>query len=152
VQLFITPPGGRAFMLGNDAVRVVPPGTLFVSGAPGGIQDGFLLKQERILQVVPLLRASYRLVIPRYNLINSLTFLVSRTFATWELTLQFIALHADQVPALGEITMTHQSATGTTNRYLPNAVLQACECVKHTGVTCHHKYTFQAPNPWQSNP
>jgi hypothetical protein len=154
VLITLTPSGtgAAAFTLGDDSVRIVPAGQNFSAGAGGGIKDGFLLKQERVVQQNSLVRAAYEALFPRYNLKNSLTFQVKRTFSSWELAVMFIAFHPDSIPPQGELTMTNISATGRISRYLPNAILQAAECVTHTGVTCEHRYTFLAPNPWQNAP
>lgn len=144
--------GAAAYVLGDDSVRVVPITQNIALGAPGGIQDGFMTRQKRKVDHQPLFRAPYAAVIPRYNLENSLTFVTKRIFYTWEIALAFIALHADSLPVSGELTMFHQSATGNTMRYLPNAVMEECEVVRHQGVHVWHRYTFYAPNAWQSSP
>ena len=140
-----------AFVLADDAVAVVV-GSTFTSGATGQIKEGFVNKQKRTSQKSPLFRAAYLLNIPRFNLLNTLSFTVQRSFSTVENCLSFIAFHPDSVPVQGEITVQEQSTTGLITRYLPNATVDSVECTRHTGLACNFTYTINGNGAWQTSP
>ena len=136
MKITITPPGGAAFVLADDA-----------SGAT--VTDGFRPKQTRLLQSQPLFRAAYKTNLARFNLENRLAFVVERTFATVEAALNFMASHADHVPVSGALTLYNRSRTGQTSRSLANAVICEVECVEHVGVSCKFQYTIAGNGNWQ---
>jgi len=135
MKITITAAGGTAYVLADDA-----------SGAT--VQDGFRPKQTRILQSQGLFRGGYKLNLPRYNLENRLTFVVERVFSTVEAALNFIAQHADAVPAQGKVVLYHRSGTGQAMRTLSNAVVAKVECVEHVGVSCKFQYTIAGNSAW----
>ena len=135
MKITITAAGGTPFMLADDA-----------GGATVG--DGFRPKQTRIVQSQALFRAAYKANVARYNLENRLTFTVERVFGTVELCLNFIAQHADQVPAQGSLVLYNLSSTGQTTRTLANAVIVEVECVEHAGVSCKFQYTIAGNGSW----
>ncbi len=135
MKITITPSGGTAFVLADDA-----------SGAT--VQDGFCPKQTRILQSQGLFRAAYKANLARYNLENRLSFVVERVFSTVEAALNFIAQHADAVPAQGNVTLYNRSGTGQVTRTLAGAVVAEVECVEHVGVSCKFQYTITGNGPW----
>jgi hypothetical protein len=151
VKITITPPGGSAFVLADDAVSVVL-GANFTGGTGGQLREGFVNKQKRAGQKSPLFRAAYLLNVPRFNLENRLAFTVQRSFQTVEACVAFIAFHPDNVPVQGEITITNQSATGLITRYLPNAVVESVECTQHVGLSCNFRYSLSGNGPWQTSP
>ncbi|MGA2540168.1 MAG: hypothetical protein ABSG78_01260 [Verrucomicrobiota bacterium] len=136
MKITITAAGGTAFVLADDA-----------GGAT--VQDGFRPKQTRILQRQRLFRSGYKTNIPRYNLENRLRFVVERTFGTVELCLNFMAQHADSVPAQGNLVLYNRSGTGQATRTLGNAVVAEVECVEHVGVSCKFQYTIAGNGAWQ---
>lgn len=137
MKITITPSGGTAFVLGDD--RATPAAT---------IGDGFRPRQTRVVQSQGLFRGAYKAELARYNLENTLTFVVERSFATVEAALNFMAFHADAVPAGGTLTLYDLSGTGQTTRTLGNAVVREIECVEHTGVSCKFQYTITGNGPW----
>jgi hypothetical protein len=152
VKITITPAGGTAaFVLADDAVSVFL-GANFSAGTGGQVREGFINKQKRTAQKSLLFRAAYLLNIPRYNLLNSLSFSVQRSFQTVENCISFIAYHPDSVPVQGEICIQEQSTTGLITRYLPNAVVDSVECTQHTGLSCNFKYSLSGNGPWQTSP
>jgi hypothetical protein len=136
MKITITPAGGAAFVLADDA-----------SGAT--VADGFRPGQRRIVQRQALFRAAYRANIARYNLENRLSFTVERVFATVEKALNFMAQHADQVPVAGTVTVYNLSSTGQASRTLANATVAEVECVEHVGVSCKFQYTVAGNGAWQ---
>jgi len=151
VKITLTPTGATPFVLGDDSVSLVI-GTNFSAGAGGQIREGFVNKQKRKVQGVPLFRAAYLLNIARANFENRFAFTVQRSFQTVEACVAFIALHPDSVPASGEITLTSQSATGVVIRYMPAAVVEQVECARHIGLSCDFQYVLAGNGPWQSTP
>jgi hypothetical protein len=152
MKITLTPSGGAAsFVLADDTAGIVA-GMNFAGGAGGQVREGFVNKQKRQVQKTPLFRAPYQLNIPRFNLENRLQFTVQRAFQTVEDCLAFIAAHPDTVPTQGEVCITNQSTTGQISRYLPNAVVESVECVKHIGASCDFTYVISAGNAWQSSP
>lgn len=151
MRLTITPTALPVFLLADDSVSLVI-GSVYTTGAGGQIKEGFVNKQKRAVQRAPLFRAAYALIIPRFNLENRFAFTVQRSFQTLEACIQFIAYHPDSVPAQGEITLDNQSQTGRVIRYLPRAVIETVECVKHVGVACDFQYTISGNGPWQNSP
>ncbi len=154
MKITITPTGGsaiNAFVLADDSVMVVL-GANFTNGAGGQIKEGFVNKQKRTVQKLPLFRAAYLLNVPRYNLENRLSFMVQRSFQTVENCISFIAFHPDSVPVQGEITILEQSTTGLVTRYLPNAVVESIECVRHAGLSCDLRYSICGNSAWQNSP
>lgn len=152
MKITITPTGGStAFVLADDAVSVVT-GTNFAAGAGGQVREGFVNKQKRTGQRTALFRSAYLVNVARFNLENRLSFTVQRSFQTIEACVAFIAFHPDNVPAQGEVTLTHQSATGVITRYWPNAVIEAVECVRHAGLSCNFQYTVSGNGAWQTTP
>jgi hypothetical protein len=135
MKITITVTGGTAFVLGDDS---------------GGmnIQDGFRPKQTREVQSTELFRGPYKANLPRYNLENELSFVVERTFSTREAALNFMAFHADTVPAQGALTLYNLSHTGQTTRTLANATVNQVECVEHVGVSCKFQYTIAGNGAW----
>jgi hypothetical protein len=136
VKITITPPGGTAFVLADDA-----------GGAT--VQDGFRPKQTRVLQSEALFRAAYKANLARYNLENRLRFVVERVFGTVEAALNFMASHADQVPVAGALTLYNMSGTGQVSRSLGNAVVAEVECVEHVGVSCKFQYSVAGNGAWE---
>ena len=136
MKITITPPGGTAFVLADDA-----------SGAT--VQDGFRPKQTRVLQSERLFRAAYQANLARYNLENRLRFVVERVFGTVEAALNFMASHADQVPVAGALTLYNLSGTGQASRSLSNAVVEEMECVEHVGVSCKFQYSVAGNGAWE---
>jgi hypothetical protein len=152
MKITITPTGAAAaFVLADDAVSVVA-GTNFAAGAGGQVREGFVNKQKRAGQRTALFRSAYVLNVPRFNLENRLTFVVQRSFQTVEACLAFIAFHPDSVPVQGEVAITNQSATGVITRYLPGAVIESVQCVRHAGLSCNFQYTVSGNGAWQSAP
>ena len=151
MKIIITPAGGTAFVLGDDAAGVVI-GANFSGGAGGQIKEGFVNKQKRRVQHSPLFRAAYLLNIPRSNLENRFAFTVQRSFQTLEACVAFIAFHPDSVPTAGEITLTSQSAGGLVMRYLPAAVVESVACARQIGLSCDFQYTIAGNGPWQTTP
>ncbi len=143
--------GAIVFTLADDSVSPVP-GATFANGAGGQIKEGFVNKQNRLVQTSPLFRAAYLMSFPRFNLENRFAFTVQRTFQTTENCISFIAYHPDNVPAQGEITINEQSTTGLIARYLPNAIVETVECTKHVGAACDFQYTISGNGPWQNSP
>jgi hypothetical protein len=137
VKITLTPSGGTPFVLGDDTAtpRAV-------------IADGFRPRQTRQVQSQGLFRGPYKADLARYNLENSLTFVVERSFTTQEAAQNFMALHADTVPISGTLTIYLRSATGVSQRTLANAVMRDIECVEHTGVTCKFQYTVTGNGAW----
>ena len=82
------------------------------------------------------------------NLENRLSFVVERVFSTVEAALNFIAQHADAVPAQGNVTLYNRSGTGQVTRTLAGAVVAEVECVEHVGVSCKFQYTITGNGPW----
>lgn len=136
MKITITAAGGKAFVLADDA-----------GGAT--VQDGFRPKQTRLLQRQRLFRAAYKANVPRYNLENRLRFVVERTFGTVELCLNFMAEHADRVPAQGNLVLYNRSGTGQATRMLADAVVAEVECTEHVGVSCKFQYTIAGNGAWQ---
>lgn len=133
----MTAAGGAAFTLGDDGAN--PQAT---------IVDGFRPRQSREVQRQALFRAAYKAELPRYNLENTLTFVVERSFATREAALNFMAFHADAVPVQGTLTLYDLSSTGQTTRTLAGAVVSEVECVEHVGVSCKFSYTIEGNGEW----
>jgi hypothetical protein len=151
MQITLTPPGGtQVFTLGDDTVKIVPAGQNFANGAPGSVNDGYLPKQTRLVQKSAIVRGAYKIGFPRYNLENSLTFEVTRTFTSRSLAFSFLSSHADLIPVIGTLTELNVASTGRTPRYLPNAMLEDMETIEDKGLTNVVRYLFWAPNPWQS--
>jgi hypothetical protein len=152
VKITLTPTGSSAaFVLADDAVSVVT-GTNFAAGAGGQVREGFVNKQKRAGQKTALFRSAYLLNVPRFNLENRLSFVVQRSFQNVEACLAFIAFHPDSVPVQGEMTISNQSATGVISRYLPNAVMESVQCVRHAGLSCDFQYTVSGNGAWQTSP
>lgn len=151
MKITLTPTGGTAFVLGDDAAGVIV-GVNFSAGAGGQIKEGFVNKQKRLTQHSPLFRAPYALNIARFNLENRFAFTVQRSFQTLEACVAFIAFHPDSVPTTGEITLTSQSGTGLITRYLPGAVVESVACARQIGLSCDFQYTITGNGPWQSSP
>ena len=152
MKITITPLGGTAFLLGDDSVRVVPPGPQLSVGCGGQIKEGFVNKQRRQVQTSALFRAAYTLVVPRFNLQNRFSFTVQRSFTSVEDCLTFIAGHPDSVPTEGEVLIQNVTVLGETLRYLPNAVVEAVEITQHVGLSCNTHYTVSGNGPWQTSP
>lgn len=153
MKITLTPSGGaQAFVLADDSISRIAATVSPAVGGGGSLAEGFVPVQERIVQVTPLARAPYAFIAPRYNLKNSLTLTVNRTFSSVEMCLNFLATHPAAVPASGVLALQSVTASGTIERFLPNAVLQSVKCLAHTGVSCRFQYTFIAPNPWQNTP
>jgi len=136
MRITITPTGGKAFVLADEATGAM-------------VQDGFRPGQTRLTQSQALFRAPYKTNLPRFNLENRLRFVVERTFATMEAALSFIATHADQVPVQGTVTLYHATARGQTSRSLPGAVVTDIQCLEHIGVSCRFQYTVAGNSAWQ---
>lgn len=152
MKITLTPAGGSAaFVLADDSVSIVA-GMNFGAGAGGQVREGFVNKQKRQVQKTALFRAPYALAMPRDNLVNALSFCVQRTFQTVEACVAFIAFHPDSVPVQGELGIINQSASGLISRYLPNAVVESVECVKHTGLSCDFSYVICGNSAWQNTP
>ena len=156
MKITITTPGigqsgATLFTLADDTVGTVI-GANFANGAGGAIREGFVNKQRRRVQAAPLFRAPYLQSFPRFNLENRFMFTVQRSFQTPENCIAFIAFHPDNVPAQGEIALTEMSTTGSITRYLPNAIIEMVECVKHIGAACDFQYTISGNGPWQTSP
>ena len=111
MKIILTPSGGAAFVLGDDAVSVVVGGN-FSGGAGGQIREGFVNKQKRQVQRSALFRGAYLLNLARGNWENRFAFTVQRSFQTLEACVAFIAFHPDSVPMAGEISLSSQSGTG----------------------------------------
>jgi hypothetical protein len=153
MKITLTPPGGaQAFVLADDSVSRVVATVSPSIGAGGSLAEGFVPVQERAVQVTPLARSPYVFIAPRFNLKNGLTLTVSRTFATVEMCVNFLAAHSAAAPASGLLELQSVTASGTILRFLPNAVLQSVKCLSHTGVTCRFQYILIASNPWQTIP
>jgi hypothetical protein len=151
MKITITPAAAPPFILADDTVPIVV-GPTFTAGVGGQIKEGFVNKQKRQVQVSPLFRAAYALLIPRFNLQNRFSFTVQRSFQNVENCIAFIAFHPDSVPTEGEITLDNQSATGRILRYLPSAVIETVECAQHIGLSCNFTYTISGNGPWQTAP
>jgi len=152
VKITITSSGSTtAFVLADDTVSVVV-GSNFATGTGGQVREGFINRQRRAVQKSLLLRASYLLNVPRFNLENRLAFTVQRSFQTVEACVAFIAFHPDNVPVQGEIAITNQSATGLITRFLPNAVVESVECTQHSGLSCNFRYSICGNGAWQTSP
>jgi hypothetical protein len=136
MRITITPAGGKAFVLADEAAGAM-------------VRDGFRPGQTRVTQSQALFRAPYKTNIPRFNLENRLRFVVERTFATVEAALNFMATHADQVPVQGTVTMYHLTARGQTSRSLASAVVLDIQCIEHIGVSCRFQYTIAGNSAWQ---
>jgi hypothetical protein len=136
MKITLTASGGPPFVLGDDA-----------GGWP--IADGFRPRQTRSARSQPLFRGAYRSNLASFNLVNLLVFVVERTFATRELALNFMASHADAVPASGTLTLYDLSPSGQTKRSLAGAVVLEVECVEHVGVSCKFRYTVVGNGGWQ---
>jgi hypothetical protein len=160
VKITITAPsvgaaGATTFVLADDSVSVVPgsnASTNFTSGAGGLQKEGLCNKQKRVVQKSPAFRAPYQSNFPRYNLANSFSFSVQRSFQTPEACMAFVRSHADSVPVQGEITVLETSATGQSASYLPNAIVESIETIQHQEIACLSRYTISAGNAWQSAP
>lgn len=151
MKITITPAGGTPFVLGDDSVPQII-GVNFSAGAGGQITEGFVNKQKRQVQSVPLFRSAYLLNIARANLENRFAFTVQRSFQTLEACVAFIALHPDSVPTAGEITLTSQSPGGLILRYLPSAIVESAECLRQIGLSCDFQYLIAGNGPWQTSP
>jgi hypothetical protein len=137
MKITITPAGGTAFTLGDDSANPA-----------AAIVDGFRPRQTRQVQRQALFRAPYKADLPRFNLENTLTFVVERQFATREAALNFMAKHPDQVPTQGTVKLYDLSTTGQTSRTLANAMVTDVECIEHTGVSCKFQYAIAGNGPW----
>src|SRR5580658_5748659 len=72
------------------------PGVTFPNGANGfGPTDGMSIRQARQVQKTQLFRSAYTLVLPRYNLLNTWSFSVERSFQTAEACAAFVIAHPD---------------------------------------------------------
>jgi hypothetical protein len=156
MQRIITSPsvgaaGATQFILGDDTTALPIVTAAWASGLGGPIVDtGFLARQKRKIQIQDLFRQGYPFITARFNWLNSFEFTVHRVFSAVQNCLAFVAFHPDSVPAGGEVTLSHTSASGVVHRYLPNAVVDSPECIDQTGVRCRFKYRISAPNPWQT--
>src|SRR5581483_6594720 len=102
MKITLIPPGGaQPFVLADDAVSRIAAMVSPATGAGGSLAEGFVPVQERIVQVTPLARSPYVFIAPRFNLKKSLTLTVSRTFASVEMCVNFLATHATSAPASG---------------------------------------------------
>lgn len=151
MKIILTPSGGAAFVLGDDAVSVVVGGN-FSGGAGGQIREGFVNKQKRQVQRSALFRGAYLLNLARGNWENRFAFTVQRSFQTLEACVAFIAFHPDSVPMAGEISLSSQSGTGLVLRYLPAAVVESVECIQQIGLSCDFTYRIAGNGPWQASP
>jgi hypothetical protein len=160
VKITITVPnvgaaGATTFVLADDSVSVVPgsnASTNFTNGAGGLQKEGLCNKQKRTVQKSPTFRAPYQTSFPRYNLANSFSFSVQRSFQTPEACMAFVRSHADNVPVQGEITVLESSATGQSASYLPNALVESIETIQHQEQACLTRYTISGNGAWQTTP
>ena len=147
---------GTPFMLANDIGRnPISAGAPWKNGVAGNCREGYLPKQQRAIQVVEYFRAAFKGNIARQQLENSLKFTVQRQFATMDLCFGFLTFHSGYVPIEGCLCVT---LTGFGVSYLPNAVVENVETVKHIGESCDVAYSIKGSyrpdrgtgGPWQS--
>jgi hypothetical protein len=108
--------------------------------APGGTMSpsGLSIHTERNTQVRQALRAPSARDSDRGNVQTTITFSVTRYFATPQLAESYILLHASTIPGGGTVIF---QTVGGTNFYLTNAVVKTTDC-KHTGRTTLHSYSI----------
>ena len=146
---------GTPFVIAQDGAGTIAVGYPWASGVGGICKEGFMPGQKRTIQAVEYFRGQFTGNIPRGQLTNSLKFTVQRAFTTLDLCLAFLWTHAANVPLSGCLQVT---LTGIGTTYLPNAVLQDVQTVKHTGSSCDLTYSFVGSynpvtgigGPWQN--
>jgi hypothetical protein len=146
LKLTITAPGiSQPFLLAQSGTARIIPGAApssWNNGAPGPIEEGFIVKQSYKVQPVGNVRAPYKINLPRYNLEAAGQFTVSRTFGTTSACILFLATHPNMVPASGTLTLTYSGPDGgAQNLFLP-AVIQGIDTSYHVGRSCKLIYRY----------
>ena len=100
-------------------------------------------KVDRKLQVAELFRADAISTFDRGNRKTTVTFEVSRTFASQEAADVFILTLEDSLPSTGIVTFTAFLPNGQkVVRYLAGGKVQSHEMLEQIGVTTRHQYTI----------
>lgn len=110
-----------------------------LAGADSGGFDqpsGFLIDQQDVTQIVPLVRADAPEVHHRGNRVYNASWKVSRQHATVAAAEAFILAHAQLFDDVGEVVFTPTSGTALT---LTKAIVRCSGA--HMGLVTNHSYT-----------